>query len=105
LGPQLKSEQSAIHADLISNCMDRLRVSHDNLTILRKCEKDTKRESEEKNSDKNDKLQNCESEDDEKRADQLIAQILRVLIVLREYLNEFDANYLCERIYLPLNRY
>jgi hypothetical protein len=114
LGPQLKSEQSAIHADLISNCMDRLRVSHDNLTILRKCDKKAikRNESELKSamaSDSAEKTDNsrssiCDNEDDEKRADQLITQILRVLIVLREYLNEFDANYLCERIYPPLNR-
>ncbi len=36
LGPQLKAQQSAIHADLISSCIDRLRVSHDNLTVLDK---------------------------------------------------------------------
>ncbi len=83
LGPQLKSEQCAIHADLISNCMDRLRVSHDNLTILVK-----------NKSDKNDEL----------KYNQEITQILRVMIVLREYLNEFDANYLCERVFPPLSR-
>lgn len=85
LGPQLKAEQSAIHADLISNCMDRLRVSFDNLSILYKGNSDEQRQ-------------------DELRIKQEITQILRVLIVLREYLNEFDSNYSCERIYAPLSR-
>lgn len=93
LGPQLKAEQSAIHADLISNCMDRLRVSYDNLSILNKQGGGSVkgRSSEEKRMD-------------DAKAGQEVTQILRVLIVLREYLNEFDANYLCERIYPPLSR-
>ena len=90
LGPQLKAEQSAIHADLISSCMDRLRVSHDNLTILNKHCKNV--------------LDNDNEENDEIRSNQEITQILRVMIVLREYLNEFDANYLYERFYPPLFR-
>ena len=91
--------------------MDRLRVSHDNLTIINKqCRSSslttpegqilptvndqptlTRPESE---SEKNDEI----------RSNQEITQILRVMIVLREYLNEFDANYLCERVYPPLCR-
>ena len=95
LGPQLKSQQSAIHADLISNCMDRLRVSHDNLTILNKqCKKEASSEAESPEQERSDEL----------RSGQEITQILRVLIVLREYLNEFDASYLCERVHPPLCR-
>ena len=84
LGPALKAEQTAIHADLIANCMERLRVSHDNLTILNK---------------------DNGVEGDEARARQEVTQILRVMIVLREYINEFDTNYLYERFYPPLFRF
>lgn len=90
LGPQLKAEQCAIHAELISNCMERLRVSYDNLSVL--CAQKT--------ADAN----TGQDRIDEARAAQEITQILRVLIVLREYLSEFDSNYLCERIYPPLSR-
>ena len=78
--------------------MDRLRVSHDNLTILNKQYRPNK---ESQTTNEND-LEN--EKNDEIRSDQEITQILRVMIVLREYLNEFDANYLCERIYPPLCR-
>jgi hypothetical protein len=80
--------------------MDRLRVSHDNLTILNKyC----------KNSTLNNEInQEADKENDDKKDEQLsnkeITLILRVMIVLREYLNEFDANYLYERFYPPLIR-
>ena len=83
LGPTLKSEQTAIHTDLINNCMDRLRVSHDTLTIL----------------NGGDVV-----EGDETHAKQEVTQILRVMIVLREHINEFDTNYLHERFYPPLFR-
>lgn len=86
LGPQLKSEQCAIHADLISNCMERLRVSYDNLSVL--CGGSGEKTV----------------AGDEAKAAQEVTQILRVLVVLREYLSEFDNNYLCERIYPPLAR-
>lgn len=92
LGPQLKSEQCAIHADLISNCMERLRVSYDNLSVL--C---GQHEEASKKPDEQRRV-------DEAKATQEITQILRVLIVLREYLSEFDNNYLCERIFPPLAR-
>lgn len=101
LGPQLKLEQSAIHADLISSCMDKLRVSHDNLTILNKHCKATSV----KNSNSELSVDNDEQEkNDEIRSEQEITQILRVMVVLREYLNEFDVNYLYERFYPPLFR-
>ncbi len=79
--------------------MDRLRVSHDNLTILNKHYRPSSNKEQQKN------LNDVENEkNDEIRSVQEITQILRVMIVLREYLNEFDANYLCERIYPPLCR-
>ena len=82
--------------------MDRLRVSHDNLTIINKQCKPTSTDISRDDSNKNE-IENQKS--DEIRSNQEMTQILRVLIVLREYLNEFDANYLCERIYPPLCRY
>ena len=94
-GPQLKSEQSAIHADLMSSCIDRLRVSHDNLTVL---DKHCKRPNSNTGHKQFDKL---EEENDEIKRQQEITQILRVMVVLRECLNEFDANYLYERFYPP----
>lgn len=89
LGPRLKNEQSLIHADLISSCMNRLRVSYDTLSILKK-----------QNLGNDAELNKA----DEIRSSQEITQILRVMIVLREYLNEFDANYIYERLYPPLSR-
>lgn len=75
--------------------MDRLRVSHDNLTILNKqCSKPNTI-----TSDKSKQELDLQDENDQIRSNQEITQILRVMIVLREYLNEFDANYACERIY------
>ena len=77
--------------------MDRLRVSHDNLTILNKfC----------KNTTSGDKIKDDleDSKNDELRSKKEITLILRVMIVLREYLNKFDANYLYERLYPPLCR-
>jgi hypothetical protein len=59
--------------------MDRLRVSHDKLTII--------------NNENEASLHNQE-----------IIRILRVMTVLKEYVCEFDANYACERIYSPLYR-
>lgn len=71
--------KSAIHNDFISNCMDRLRVSHDKLTVIT-------------------------NEDESNLHGQEIIRILRVITVLKEYICEFDANYACERIYSPLYR-
>ena len=90
--------------------MDRLRVSHDNLTIINKqCRSSNQalNESKEKtqNKDEHTIKKDLENEkNDEIRSNQEITQIFRVMIVLREYLNEFDANYLCERICPPLSR-
>ena len=70
--------------------MDRLKVSYDTLSIL------TKQKYEQ--SDYEQKLT------DDSKTNQEITQILRVMIVLREYINEFDANFLYERIYPPLFR-
>ena len=88
--------------------MDRLRVSHDNLTIINKQCRTALNESNEdklKVKDEHTNKKDLEIEkNDEIRSNQEITQILRVMIVLREYLNEFDANYLCERIYPPLCR-
>lgn len=106
LGPQLKSEQCAIHADLISNCMERLRVSYDNLSILSLSS--SKQSPPPTSTEADDSVamrdEHHQAKLDEAKAAQEVTQILRVLIVLREYLSEFDSNYLCERIYPPLSR-
>jgi ubiquitin carboxyl-terminal hydrolase 9/24 len=59
--------------------MDRLRVTYDKLTVIN---------------------QQTEFE----ILNQEIMRILRVMAVLKEYLYEFDSNYLCERAYPPLFR-
>ena len=59
--------------------MDRLRVSHDKLTVIT-------------------------NESESNLHGQEIIRILRVMSVLKEYICEFDANYVCERIYAPLHR-
>jgi ubiquitin carboxyl-terminal hydrolase 9/24 len=59
--------------------LDRLRVSHDKLTVIT-------------------------NEDESNLHSQEIIRILRVITVLKEYICEFDANYACERIYSPLYR-
>ena len=83
--------------------MDRLRVSHDNLTILNKNCRNM--ENLKTSGDEKEKLCNLlDDKNDEIRSKQEIIQILRVMTVLKEYINEFDANYLCERIFPPLIR-
>ena len=56
--------------------MDRLRVSHDKLAVIT-----------------NESESNLHGQ-----------EILRVMSLLKEYICEFDANYVCERIYAPLHR-
>jgi hypothetical protein len=73
--------------------MDRLKVSYDTLTIL------TDNQSNIKKIDAEQKKREEEKENQE------IKQILRVMTVLREYIHEFDANFLYERVHPPLFRY
>jgi hypothetical protein len=84
--------------------MDRLRVSHDNLTILNKyCKNSTTHLNNETTKQESSEKQNDDKKD-EQLSNKEITLILRVMIVLREYLNEFDVNYLYERFYPPLIR-
>ena len=76
--------------------MELLRVSHDNLTILSKRLRQGPAIIPASTT--------STDEADEVRSRQEVTQILRVLLVLREYVAEFDSGYMCERLFAPLAR-
>ncbi|XP_045395018.1 probable ubiquitin carboxyl-terminal hydrolase FAF-X isoform X1 [Lemur catta] len=80
LGPRLKVSQMIIHEDFIQSCFDRLKASYDTLCVL--------------DGDK-DSI-NC--------ARQEAIRMVRVLTVLKEYINECDNDYHEERMILPMSR-
>ncbi|XP_062941292.1 probable ubiquitin carboxyl-terminal hydrolase FAF-X isoform X3 [Cynocephalus volans] len=80
LGPRLQVNQVVIHEDFIQSCFDRLKASYDTLCVL--------------DGDK-DSI-NC--------ARQEAIRMVRVLTVLREYINECDSDYHEERMILPMSR-
>ncbi|ELV09214.1 putative ubiquitin carboxyl-terminal hydrolase FAF-Y [Tupaia chinensis] len=80
LGPRLQVNQVVIHEDFIHSCFDRLKTSYDTLCVL-DCDKDSI---------------NC--------AKQEAIRMVRVLTVLREYINECDSDYHEERLILPMSR-
>ncbi|EPY73706.1 putative ubiquitin carboxyl-terminal hydrolase FAF-X isoform 1 [Camelus ferus] len=80
LGPRLQVNQVVIHEDFIQSCFDRLKASYDTLCVL--------------DGDK-DSI-NC--------ARQEAVRMVRVLTVLREYINECDSDYHEERTILPMSR-
>ncbi|XP_059824246.1 probable ubiquitin carboxyl-terminal hydrolase FAF-X isoform X2 [Mobula hypostoma] len=80
LGPRLQVNQVEIHEDFIQSCFDRLKASYDTLCVL--------------DGDK-DSI-NC--------ARQEAIRMVRVLTVLREYINECDSDYHEERTILPMSR-
>ncbi|XP_075395925.1 ubiquitin carboxyl-terminal hydrolase 9X-like isoform X2 [Tenrec ecaudatus] len=80
LGPRLKVNQIVLHEDFIQSCFDRLKASYDTLYIL------------DGDKDSND------------YARQEAIRMVRVLTVLREYINECDSNYHEERMILPMSR-
>ncbi|XP_052519968.1 probable ubiquitin carboxyl-terminal hydrolase FAF-X [Budorcas taxicolor] len=80
LGPRLQVNQVVIHEDFIQSCLDRLKASYDTLYVL--------------DGDK-DSI-NC--------ARQEAVRMVRVLTVLREYINECDSDYHEERTVLPMSR-
>ncbi|XP_043394032.1 probable ubiquitin carboxyl-terminal hydrolase FAF-X isoform X5 [Chelonia mydas] len=80
LGPRLQVNQVVIHEDFIQSCFDRLKASYDTLCVL--------------DGDK-DSI-NC--------ARQEAIRMVRVLTVLREYINECDSDYHEERTILPMSR-
>ncbi|CDQ82513.1 unnamed protein product [Oncorhynchus mykiss] len=80
LGPKLQVNQVEIHEDFIQSCFDRLKASYDTLCVLE--------------GDK-DSI-NC--------ARQEAIRMVRVLTVLKEYINECDSDYHEERTILPMSR-
>lgn len=70
-----------IHEDFIQSCFDRLKASYDTLCVL--------------DGDKNSI--NC--------ARQEAIRMVRVLTVLKEYINECDSDYHKERMILPMSRF
>lgn len=81
LCPAPFSLQVEIHEDFIQSCFDRLKASYDTLCVL--------------DGDK-DSI-NC--------ARQEAIRMVRVLTVLKEYINECDSDYHEERTILPMSRY
>ncbi|DAA12546.1 TPA: Y-linked ubiquitin-specific protease 9-like, partial [Bos taurus] len=80
LGPRLQVNQVVIHEDFIQSCFDRLKASYDTLCVL--------------DGDK-DSI-NCTKQE--------AVRMVRVLTVLREYINECDSDYHEERTILPMSR-
>ncbi|XP_070258877.1 ubiquitin carboxyl-terminal hydrolase 9X isoform X2 [Myotis yumanensis] len=80
LGPRLQVNQVVIHEDFIQSCFDRLKASYDTLCVL--------------DGDKDSV--NC--------AKQEAIRMVRVLTVLKEYINECDSDYHEERTILPMSR-
>ncbi|KAK3714003.1 hypothetical protein RRG08_009701 [Elysia crispata] len=82
LGPRLQQKQVAIHEDLVTSCMDRLKAAYDTVSVLGQDQDQASRE----------------------RVLQETARMVRVLTVLKEYLAECDEAYREERTILPLSR-
>ncbi|XP_060232828.1 probable ubiquitin carboxyl-terminal hydrolase FAF-X isoform X1 [Meriones unguiculatus] len=81
LGPTLQANQVVIHEDFLQSCFDRLKASYDTLCVL--------------DGDK-DSTVSC--------ARQEASQMVRILMVLREYIRECDSDYHEERMILPMSR-
>ncbi|XP_013401949.1 probable ubiquitin carboxyl-terminal hydrolase FAF-X isoform X1 [Lingula anatina] len=79
LGPHLQSSQLAIHEDFLSICRDRMKAMYDTVTALQK-------------------------DKDSLKVDQESTRIIRVMTLLREYIQECDDTHGEERAILPLNR-
>ncbi|XP_077891538.1 ubiquitin carboxyl-terminal hydrolase 9X-like isoform X8 [Ictidomys tridecemlineatus] len=80
LGPRLQVNQVVIHEDFIQSCFDRLKASYDTLCVL--------------DGDKDSIT--CTRQE--------AIRMVRVLTVLREYINECDSDYHGERMILPMSR-
>ncbi|XP_075815088.1 ubiquitin carboxyl-terminal hydrolase 9Y-like [Microtus pennsylvanicus] len=80
LGPRLQANKVAIHEDFIQTCFDRLKASYGMLCVL----------------DSEEDTISCTRQE--------AIQMVRVLMVLREYISECDSGYHGERIILPLSR-
>ncbi|CAF3335952.1 unnamed protein product [Rotaria socialis] len=80
ISPQLKADVKRIHESFISDCFDRLRPIYDSVKLMY-THQDTKQEYHHK-----------------------LNSLIRILIVLREYLAECDNSYHKERTILPMSR-
>ncbi|XP_057352255.1 probable ubiquitin carboxyl-terminal hydrolase FAF-X isoform X2 [Manis pentadactyla] len=80
LGPRLQVNQVVIHEDFIQSCFNRLKASYDTLCAL------------------------GGNEDTINFATQEAIRMVRVLTVLREYINECDGDYHEKRTILPMSR-
>ncbi|CAG7834571.1 unnamed protein product [Allacma fusca] len=80
LGPNLLPNQTDVHEDFLSSCMDRLRTSYDTILVLEK------------------------DKDSTNRVRQEVTRACRVLRVLWEYISECDSDYGEERAFIPLYR-
>jgi ubiquitin carboxyl-terminal hydrolase 9/24 len=80
ISPQLKADVKRIHDSFISECFERLRPAYDSVKLMN-------------------------TRDDSHAAYQYKSNaLIRILIVLREYLAECDHSYHKERTYLPMSR-
>jgi ubiquitin carboxyl-terminal hydrolase 9/24 len=80
ISPQLKTDVKRIHESFISDCFERLRPVYDSVKLMYS-QKDFKQEYQHK-----------------------LNSLIRILIVLREYLSECDNSYHKERSILPMSR-
>ncbi|XP_014223439.1 probable ubiquitin carboxyl-terminal hydrolase FAF-X isoform X1 [Trichogramma pretiosum] len=89
LGPRLQASVIEFHESYIVECMDRLKIHYDTVSILRKEKLGSSQEENAKNKDyiKSESVKIC-----------------RVMKVLQEYLNECDTAFPGERKILPLHR-
>jgi ubiquitin carboxyl-terminal hydrolase 9/24 len=81
ISPQLKADAKRIHESFISDCFDRLRPVYDSVKLML-AQQDSKQVYQHK-----------------------LNSLIRILIVLREYLAECDNSYHKERTILPMSRY
>ena len=80
ISPQLKTDVKRIHESFLTECFERLRPIYDSLTMMN-------------------------TNDDSPSVYQYkLNALIRILIVLREYLAECDHSYHKERTYLPMSR-
>ena len=80
ISPQFKTDVKRVHESFISECFERLRPVYDSLKLMN-------------------------TQDDSKAAYQCkLNALIRILIVLREYLAECDNSYHKERTHLPMSR-
>lgn len=81
LGPRLQQDQVEIHKDFMLTTKDRMKACYDTITILQ------------------------QDKDSSKNLMQETTRMIRVLTVLKEYVNECDEQFGEERSILPLSRY